>query len=161
MNLKNYIPLKEWAKREKIDPSTARHKIRRGTLKRVVKVSGIWFVHKSEVNMDNRVKDENIYYVIESFKGNESIIFAGTKKECYIFEDEARAELIRANGPEVTTENDFYVQSKTERERIKNKDLSLKEYAKSLTKEELEEIVEKDGKKYAKWILDFDKKYNK
>ena len=45
--------------------------------------------------------------------------------------------------------------------RIKNRDLSLKEYAKTLTKEELEEVVEKDGKKYAKWILDFDKKYNK
>lgn len=155
------ISLIEWAKREGITESRARQKARAGMLETAEKIGRNWVIDESEVNMDNRVKDENIYYVIESFKGNESIIFAGTKKECYIFEDEARAELIRANGPEVTTVNDFYVQSKTERERIKNRDISLKEYAKTLTKEELEEVVEKDGKKYAKWILDFDKKYNK
>ena len=155
------IALTEWAKREGITESRARQKARAGMLETAEKIGRNWVIDESEVNMDNRVKEENIYYVIESYKGNESIVFAGNQKECYVFEDQARADLIRANGDDITAINDFYTQSKSERDRIEKRSLSLKEYAKTLTKEELEEIVEIDGKRYAKWLIDFDKKYNK
>lgn len=158
--MKELISLVEWAEREGIDPATARQKAGRGMLKTARKIGKSWVIEKGEINMDNRIKDENMYYVIESYKGNETIVFAGTKKECYVFEDKARADLIRANGVEITTINDFYVESKSERERMKNRISSLKEYAKTLTKEELEEIVEIDGKNYVKWMLDFDEKFN-
>lgn len=56
MNLNDYIPLKEWGERENITPSAVRHKIRRGTLRNVKKISGTWFIHKDEKNIDHRFK---------------------------------------------------------------------------------------------------------
>lgn len=155
------ISLTEWAKREGITESRARQKARAGMLETAEKIGRNWLIDEEEINLDNRIKDENIYYVIESYKGSETIVFAGTKKECFAFEDAARADLIRANGDDITAVNDFYTESKVERENLENRKKSLEEYAKTLTKEELEEIIEIDGAKYVKWMMDFDKKFNK
>ena len=57
--------------------------------------------------------------------------------------------------------NDFYTISKNEIEKPKNRKKSLEEYAKTLTKEELAKILEIDGKKYAKWIVYFNKNNGK
>lgn len=149
------ISLTEWAKREGISDSRAREKARNGLLKTAEKIGRNWLINEEEINLDNRFKDENVYYVIESFKGNETVVFSGTKKECYSFEDKARSDLIRENGDDITAINDFYTISKNEREKQINRKKSLEEYAKTLTKEDLSKIVEIDGKKYAKWIIDF------
>ncbi|MFM1602017.1 hypothetical protein ABGF26_02565 [Helcococcus ovis] len=151
------ITLKEWAKREGITDATARQKAIRGSLKTAEKIGKQWFIEKSELNMDNRMKDENVFYVIESYKGSEEIVFAGSESECLTFENSARIALIRANGDDITAVNDFYTQSKVDREKNEKRRLSLEEYSKNLSKEELAEIVEINGKKYAKWILEFNK----
>ena len=52
-----YITLKAWAEREGIDPSTARQKARRGSLKTVIKVGRDWLIDEEEKNVDHRFKD--------------------------------------------------------------------------------------------------------
>lgn len=96
----------------------------------------------------------NLFYVIENYKGNETIVFTGTERECCTFELEARADLIKKNGREITCIHDFYTESKLKRERIQE----LDKYKKTLTQKQLNEVIEIDGKIYAKWIIEFDKK---
>ena len=53
--LDNMMPLKEWAKREGIDPATARQKILRGQLE-AVKIGRDWWIAKDTKNTDHRKK---------------------------------------------------------------------------------------------------------
>lgn len=53
--LDDMMPLKEWAKREGIDPATARQKILRGQLD-AVKVGRDWWISKDTRNVDHRKK---------------------------------------------------------------------------------------------------------
>ena len=53
--LDNMMPLKEWAKREGIDPATARQKILRGQLE-AVKIGRDWWIDRDTRNVDHRKK---------------------------------------------------------------------------------------------------------
>lgn len=50
------ITLVEWAKRNKIDPSTARHKAIKGGFETAEKVGGVWLISESEKKSDRRRK---------------------------------------------------------------------------------------------------------
>lgn len=100
----------------------------------------------------------NLFYVIENYKGNETIVFTGTERECCTFELEARANLIKKNGREITCVHDFYTESKLKRERVAKKTKEIEEFKKTLTPEQLDEFVEIDGKIYARWLIEYNKK---
>lgn len=51
------IPLTDWAKREGIDQSTARHKAIAGRLETARKVGRIWLIDEEEKNLDLRLKE--------------------------------------------------------------------------------------------------------
>lgn len=51
-----YIPLKEWARRNCIDESTARQKARRGGFSTAHKKGRDWFISEFELNFDGRRK---------------------------------------------------------------------------------------------------------
>lgn len=99
------------------------------------------------------------YLVIESYKGNENIVFAGTLRECNAFQEKARADIIKENGDDILTINDFYVALEEEYNSREERNKKLDEYKATLTEEELKEKVVVDGKTYMKWILDFYKIY--
>lgn len=50
------IPLKEWARKNGIDESTARQKARRGGFKTAHKIGRDWFISEMESNPDGRRK---------------------------------------------------------------------------------------------------------
>lgn len=50
------IPLKEWARKNGIDESTARQKARRGGFKTAHKLGRDWFISEMESNQDGRRK---------------------------------------------------------------------------------------------------------
>lgn len=56
MELGREIPLGEWARKNGIDESYARHKARRGNLKTAHKIGRDWFISELEENIDNRFK---------------------------------------------------------------------------------------------------------
>ena len=109
--------------------------------------------------MKNLENNNNIYLVIESFKGNEEIVFEGTQEECQKVEDELRAELIREQGDDITTIKDYYTVSNLERGTKQERLALMNEYKDSLTEEELKERVIIDGKEYMKWVIDFNNMY--
>lgn len=111
--------------------------------------------------MKNLINEKEIYVVVESFKGNEEIIFAGSREECSSFADQARIDLVKKAGEDVLTVNDFYIEKKSDRENAEEKYKNMDVYKKTLTEEELNEEITIDGKIYKKWVIDFNKKYNK
>ena len=111
--------------------------------------------------MTNLVNEKEMYVVVESFKGNEEIIFAGSREECSSFADQARIDLVKKAGEDILTVNDFYIQKKSDRENAEEKYKNMETYKKTLTEEELQEEVIIDGKKYAKWVIDFNEKHSK
>jgi hypothetical protein len=111
--------------------------------------------------MKNLVNEKEMYVVVESFKGNEEIIFAGSREECTSFADQARIDLVKKAGEDVLTVNDFYIEKKSDRENAEEKYKNMDAYKKTLSEEELNEKIIIDGKTYKKWVIDFNKKYNK
>lgn len=55
--MEELISLIEWAKREGIDPSTARYKALAGNLKTARKIGRNWVISSSEKNIDLRFKE--------------------------------------------------------------------------------------------------------
>lgn len=111
--------------------------------------------------MTNLINEKEMYVVVESFKGNEEIIFAGSREECSSFADQARIDLVKKAGEDVLTVNDFYIEKKSDRENAEEKYKNMDAYKKTLSEEELNEKIIIDGKTYKKWVIDFNKKYNK
>lgn len=109
--------------------------------------------------MKNLENNNNVYLVVESFKGNEQIVFAGTQEECQKVEDELRSELIREQGDDITAIKDYYTVSNLERGIEQERYSLMQEYKQSLTEEELKERVTIDGKEYMKWVIDFNNMY--
>ena len=56
MEMGKDIPLREWARNNKLDESYARQKARRGSLKTAHKIGRDWFINELEMNVDNRRK---------------------------------------------------------------------------------------------------------
>lgn len=52
------IALAEWAKKNGIDPSTARHKALKGNFKTARKVGRDWVINENEKKVDLRRKDK-------------------------------------------------------------------------------------------------------
>lgn len=101
------------------------------------------------------------YYVIENqnigLRGCpqfiETVLFAGTLEDCVEYEDE-----IRKTYKDQSRVDCWTISAE---EYIKNKEysLALEIYQFGLTEEELNEVIEMNGKKYKKHILDFRKIY--
>lgn len=87
----------------------------------------------------------------------ETILFRGSEKECVEYEDEKRKEYRRIYGDNFS----FTVNCWTEEEKKIDYIKALNNYKNSLTKEQSEEVVIIDGKKYMKYALDFKKQYYK
>lgn len=104
---------------------------------------------------------KDIFLVIESYKGSERVVFAGPQKDCNEMQDQLRAELIKERGEDILTVKDFYVQNSAERDAEEERFKDLETYKKTLTEEELQEEVIINGKKFAKWVIDFNEKYDK
>lgn len=111
--------------------------------------------------MTNLINEKEMYVVVESFKGNEEIIFAGSREECSSFADQARIDLVKKAGEDALTANDFYIEKKSDSENAEEKYKNMDIYKKTLSEEELNEEITIDGKVYKKWVIDFNEKYNK
>ena len=91
----------------------------------------------------------------------ETIIYSGTKEECAEYEDMKRKEYRKQYGDDFGTFIDCFTEDAEARESRKSYNEALKEYAAGLTEDQKREIVEIDGKRFYKYILDFKKQYNK
>lgn len=100
------------------------------------------------------------YFVIENknvgLKGRtvemlETVLFAGTKEECYAFADEQRKKY----SDRIVA--DCFVQSEAERSRIEEVD----NFWNSLTDEQKKETIIVNGKKYNKALHEFNMARNK
>lgn len=65
------ISLADWARREGIDPATARQKALRGTLKTARRIGRDWLIDESETNLDNRRKENKMKKYIVVVDGSE------------------------------------------------------------------------------------------
>lgn len=85
----------------------------------------------------------------------ETVLFAGSLEECVEYEHNTR------RGYKNRCEVDCYTVNVEEYKNLAKYLDALKAFAETLTKEQKEEIIEIDGKRYAKYILDFKKEYFK
>lgn len=105
---------------------------------------------------NEELENEKKYVVLKLENGKKaSIVFEGSKRECFSFEDEARKKL--------STNEQLYRNYTTQKysEYIKEENYikEYKKYASELSKEQLEETVKIGGKIYLKHILEFNKHY--
>lgn len=91
---------------------------------------------------------------------SETVIYSGTKQECTMYENEKRREYFEKYGDNFGTFVDCWTEKETERQQKQNYYEALKEYVSTLTDEQKNEIVEVDGKKFYKYILDFKTMYS-
>lgn len=108
---------------------------------------------EAQINEVMRGETMELFYVIENRNIGvadkpefmETVLFTGTKEECAEYETMKRREY------KDRTRVDCFVQSESERKRIKE----INEFWNSLTKEEKKEIIIVDGKKYNKALYNF------
>lgn len=105
---------------------------------------------------NEELENEKKYVVLKLENGKKaSIVFEGSKRECFSFEDEARKKL--------STNEQLYRNYTTQKysEYIKEENYikEYKKYASELSKEQFEETVKIGGKIYLKHILEFNKHY--
>ena len=86
---------------------------------------------------------------------NETVIFVGSKEECTQVEHNTR--LTYRN----TVEIDCYTVDINEYERTAKYLEALKAHAETLTAEQKKEVIEINGKRYIKYIVDFKNEYFK
>ena len=89
----------------------------------------------------------------------ETVLYSGTQKECAKYEDMKRKEYRKQYGDDFGTFIDCFTEDVEERENRQSYNKALKEYAAGLTEDQRKEIVEIDGKRFYKYILDFKKQY--
>lgn len=97
----------------------------------------------------------NDYVVIENYKGNEQIVYAGSKNDCISYEQIKRNEIQKKYGADIVGVKDYYTEKLEKRESRKIKRMMYKEYIKDKDQEYLDVIIEYNGKQYAKSIIDF------
>lgn len=89
-----------------------------------------------------------LYYVIESYKGNENIIFFGDQKAAYEVEDARRRELKKYD-PDGVTRGVYTISEEAFKDRL----VAVEKWER-LTEEQKKETVVIDGKNYVKALLD-------
>lgn len=103
---------------------------------------------------NKRIDDQELGYAFA-----ENILYKGALTDCCVFEEEKRAEYRRKYGDEFGISIDCHTERAEAYEHRKAYTEMLSEYASTLTSKEKSILVEIDGKKYHRYILEFKEKF--